>query len=167
MLNHIAIQGRLVANPELKYTQGGDPYTKFSIAVDASYTKNGEKSTYFFDVTAWRKQAEFACNYLAKGRLVIVEGELTASVYTDRDGIKRKAVDINASKLHFCDSKPKGEEAPPPPPPDFAAGYGPRSAQNNPPAQSAPPAPPAQQYGPAAPPPNTGPDEISDDNYPF
>ena len=54
---------------------------------------------------AWRAQAEFACKYLSKGRLVLVDGEITSRSYEDRDGNRRKATEITVSSIHFCDSK--------------------------------------------------------------
>ena len=130
MLNSTIIQGRLVATPELKYTAQNVPYTHFCIANDTGITgQNNEKIVYFFDVVAWRKQAEFACNYLAKGRLVIVEGKLTGRTYTDNDGKNRKIVEISAECLHFCDSKPQNTQQAE----DFAEGYAPRQT---PPAQT-------------------------------
>lgn len=136
MLNHTVIQGRLTATPELKYTAANVPYTRFSIANETGATdQDGNKIVYFFDVTAWRKQAEFACNFLAKGRLAIVEGELTARTYTDNNGNRRKAVEISASRLHFSDSKPQNAA---PQPGDFAEGYEPRQTAAQ--AQSTPPA---------------------------
>lgn len=150
MLNHVTIQGRLTATPELTTTQSGVPCTRFTIANNTGVQSQatGEEIVYFIDVTAWRKQAEFACKYLEKGRLVIVEGELTTRNYTDKNGNNRKAVEANASRLHFSDSKTKGDggravvDAPKE---DFAPGYSPRTPTNQQP-----------QY-----------DDIQDEPYPF
>lgn len=137
MLNYTVIQGRLTATPELKYTAANVPYTRFCVANETGATdQDGNKIVYFFDVIAWRKQAEFACQYLAKGRLVIVEGELTARTYVDNNGNNRKVTEISASRLHFSDSKPQNNA---PQAGDFAEGYAPRQ-QTAAPAQSAPPA---------------------------
>ena len=107
MYNHTGLQGRLTASPELRYTQGGGvPITSFTLASDTGRkTKSGEKITNFIDCVAWRNQAEFAAKYLTKGRLVMVEGELSTRTYEDRDGNRRKATEITVSKIHFCDSK--------------------------------------------------------------
>ena len=79
MYNHIGLQGRLTATPELRYTPSGTAITSFTLASDTGRkTKDGNRITNFIDCVAWRQQAEFACKYLTKGRLVIVDGELTS-----------------------------------------------------------------------------------------
>ena len=78
MYNHTGLQGRLTADPELRYTQQGTAITSFTLASDTGRkTKDGKKITNFIECVAWRAQAEFVCKYLSKGRLVLVEGELT------------------------------------------------------------------------------------------
>ena len=83
MYNHTGLQGRLTADPELRYTQQGTAITSFTLASDTGRkTKDGKKITNFIECVAWRAQAEFVCKYLSKGRLVLVEGELTAATRT-------------------------------------------------------------------------------------
>lgn len=106
MYNHTGLQGRLTATPELRRTQSGTAITSFTLASDTGRkTKGGERITNFIDCVAWRSTAEFACKYLTKGRLVVVEGELSSRTYEDRDGNRRKATEITVSSIHFCDSK--------------------------------------------------------------
>lgn len=106
MLNVVNLMGRLVQNPEIKYTSANIPYTRFSIAVEESYVKPGnERKADFFDIVAWRNTAEFICKYFAKGRMIVVAGELKSSSYTDRNGIKRKEVTVTANSVYFGDSK--------------------------------------------------------------
>lgn len=82
MYNHTGLQGRLTADPELRYTQQGTAITSFTLASDTGRkTKDGKKITNFIECVAWRAQAEFVCKYLSKGRLVLVEGELTSRNY--------------------------------------------------------------------------------------
>ena len=105
MYNHIGLQGRLTATPELRRTQQGTAITSFTLASDTGRkNKDGDKITNFIDCVAWRNQAEFACKYLTKGRLVLVEGEITSRTY-EKDGNRRKAVEITVDTIHFCDSK--------------------------------------------------------------
>ncbi|MFR9252985.1 MAG: single-stranded DNA-binding protein [Oscillospiraceae bacterium] len=83
MYNHTGLQGRLTADPELRYTQQGTAITSFTLASDTGRkTKDGKKITNFIECVAWRAQAEFVCKYLSKGRLVLVEGELTSRSYS-------------------------------------------------------------------------------------
>ena len=68
MLNHIVTMGRLVRDPELRHTQSGIPVTSFTIACDRDYKDaNGDKTTDFIDIVAWRGTAEFVSKYFAKG----------------------------------------------------------------------------------------------------
>ena len=109
MYNHIGLQGRLTADPELRRTQNGTAITSFTLASDTGRkTKDGKKITNFIDCVAWRAQAEFVTKYLSKGRLVLVEGELTSRNYDDKDGNHRKATEITVDSVHFCDSKKDG-----------------------------------------------------------
>lgn len=104
MLNHVALQGRLTRDPELRRTQNGVPVTSFSLAV------NGRKDdTVFVDCVAWRGTAETICQYLGKGRMIIVEGALQSREWDDKDGNRRKSLEVNVSQFHFCDKK---EESP-------------------------------------------------------
>lgn len=110
MFNHVGLQGRLTADPELRYTQQGTAITSFTLASDTGRkTKDGAKITHFIECVAWRAQAEFVCKYLSKGRLVLVEGELSSRNYEDKDGKRRKAVEITVGSVHFCDSKKDGQ----------------------------------------------------------
>lgn len=104
MLNRIILIGRLVADPQLRYTQSGIAVTSFTIAVDRSFaSQNGERETDFIDIVTWRKLAETCANHLNKGRLVAVEGRLQIRSYDDRDGIRRKAAEVVADQVQFLD----------------------------------------------------------------
>ena len=106
MYNHTGLQGRLTADPELRHTPSGVAITSFRLASDTGRkTKDGQKITNFIDCVAWRAQAEFVSKYLSKGRLVLVEGEITSRNYDDKDGNHRKATEITVDSVHFCDSK--------------------------------------------------------------
>lgn len=112
MYNHIGLQGRLTADPELRHTASGVAITSFTLASDTGRkTKDGAKITNFIDCVAWRNTAEFACKYLTKGRLVVVDGEIASRSYEDKDGNRRKAVEITVDSIHFCDSKKDGQNA--------------------------------------------------------
>lgn len=112
MYNHIGLQGRLTADPELRRTPSGVAITSFRLASDTGRkTKDGKKITNFIDCVAWRAQAEFVSKYLSKGRLVLVEGEITSRNYDDKDGNHRKATEITVDSVHFCDSKKDGQSS--------------------------------------------------------
>ena len=106
MLNVAVIMGRLVADPELRHTSSDIAVTSFTVAVDRSYTKAGsERQTDFIDVVAWRSTAEFISRYFKKGSMIVVQGSIQTRTYEDRNGNKRKAVEILADNVNFGESK--------------------------------------------------------------
>ena len=105
MLNNAVIMGRLVAQPELRKTESGVSVTSFAVAVDRQYKKD---ETDFIDVVAWRSTAEFVCKYFSKGQMIAVQGYIQTRLYEDKDGNKRKAVEIVADNVSFCGSKNEG-----------------------------------------------------------
>ena len=111
MLNKIFLQGRLVADPELRQTQGGVPVATFRIAVDRDFRskETGERETDFITVVAWRATAEFVSRFFTKGRMAVVEGRLQIRNYNDRDGNKRTAAEVVADNVYFGDSRREGE----------------------------------------------------------
>ena len=106
MLNHAEVMGRLTANPELRYTPGNVAVTSFTLASDTGRKRDdGSRITHFIDCVAWRRQAEFASKYLAKGRLIVVEGELVPRTYEDKNNTKHKVTELVVNQIHFADSK--------------------------------------------------------------
>lgn len=106
MLNRIVITGRIVSSPELKQTANDIAVTTIRIANDRNY-KNQENhyDTDFFDVEAWRKNAEFICRHFTKGQLITVEGELRTDTYQDKNGDKRCKIKIIADRAFFGGDK--------------------------------------------------------------
>lgn len=106
MINSVVIMGRLTYEPELRATPSGVSVVRFQVAVDRNYQKVGEdRKTDFIDCTAWRQTAEFVCKYFHKGSMIAVEGSLQTDNYTDKNGEKRKSVQLVASQASFCGSK--------------------------------------------------------------
>ncbi len=105
-MNRVMLIGRLTAKPELRYTASNVPFTRFSLAVNRTFSNgNGERETDFLNIIVWRKQAENVCNYLNKGSLVSVEGRIQTGSYDDKDGNKRYTTDIVADSVQFLESK--------------------------------------------------------------
>jgi len=104
MLNRVILIGRLVADPELRYTPSGVPVANCRIAVDRPF-KNaaGERETDFINVVAWRQRAEFAANYLGKGRLVAIDGRLQIRQWTTQDGQRRSTAEVVADDVRGLD----------------------------------------------------------------
>ena len=105
MFNLVVLTGRLTADPELKTTGSGIAVTSFTIAVDRPYSK-GEKQTDWLDVVAWRNTAEFICKHFRKGDGIIVEGTIQTRNWEDKNGQKRKVVEIVAENAEFL---PRGK----------------------------------------------------------
>jgi single-strand DNA-binding protein len=116
MLNRIILIGRLTADPVAKYTPSGIAVTTFRLAVDRPISAEAraqgqEKQADFIDIVAWRQNAEFAANYLQKGRLVAVEGKLQIREYVTQEGQQRKAAEVVADNLKGLDRAREGGES--------------------------------------------------------
>jgi single-strand DNA-binding protein len=100
MLNRVILIGHLANDPELKYTPSGVAVSTFRVAVSRPFTNaQGERDADFIDIVAWRQTAEFAANYLGKGRLVAVEGRLQVRSYQTQDGSKRRVTEVVCDNL--------------------------------------------------------------------
>ena len=112
MLNKIIIMGRLTRDPELRRTASSTAVAGFTLAVDRDFkSPNGEKSTDFIDVVAWRNTAEFVAKYFTKGRMAVVEGRLQIRDWKDKDGNNRRSAEVVAENVYFGDSKRDGAPA--------------------------------------------------------
>ena len=112
MLNKIIIMGRLTRDPELRRTASSTAVAGFTLAVDRDFkSQNGEKSTDFIDVVAWRNAAEFVAKYFTKGRMAVVEGRLQIRDWKDKDGNNRRSAEVVAENVYFGDSKRDGAPA--------------------------------------------------------
>ncbi len=114
------IVGNVGRDPEMRYTPSGVPVTSFSVAVNRTWkNQNGEQQekTTWFRVTCWRKLAETAAQYLQKGKLVLIEGDVEAQAYTDREGNARATLELTATNMQFLgargDTTPEGAVAGP------------------------------------------------------
>ena len=103
-MNMVCIIGRLTADTELKTTNTGKSVVSFSVAVN----KDKEHAD-FFDVVAWNKTAELVNRYFHKGDMIAIEGRLSSRVWEDRNGNKRKSVEIVANNVSFTGGKSTGE----------------------------------------------------------
>lgn len=111
-MNKVIMMGRIVNDLELKTTPTGLSVCAFRIAVDRNYQKKGEeRATDFFNVTAWRNTAEFVTKWFAKGRLILIEGELQTRQYTDKNGNPATWYEIIASNVYFTGEKSKESSA--------------------------------------------------------
>jgi single-strand DNA-binding protein len=111
MINRVVLVGRLTRDPELRTTMTGKSVCDFSIAVQKRIKPtDGSPDADFFRVQAWERQAEYVSNYLHKGRLVAVDGRLTARKFTASDGTNREVVEIVAENVQGLD-RPRDDGA--------------------------------------------------------
>lgn len=106
MYNKVIMMGRIVNDLELKTTPSGVSVLSFRIAVDRRFqTKGEERKSDFFNVVAWRNEAEFISRYFAKGRMILVEGELQTRSYTDKNGNPAYVTEIIVDRATFTGEK--------------------------------------------------------------
>lgn len=115
-VNKAILLGRVGKDPDIRYTQGGDPIANFSLATGRKWTdKSGEKQerTEWHRVTVFGKTAQVVRDYVTKGKQLFIEGEIHYSQYTDKDGNTKYGTEIQVGyggRLVLLGSK--GDSAP-------------------------------------------------------
>lgn len=111
-MNVICLLGRLTADPELRTTTNQVAVCSFTVAVDRAYQPKGaERQTDFINCVAWRGTAEFLSRYFRKGQRIALQGSLQSRSYTDKDGNKRTAFEVQVDNVFFAESKQPGTAA--------------------------------------------------------
>lgn len=108
-MNKVILIGRLVKDPEMRYTQSGKGVCSFTLAVDRRFSKEGQQTADFIPIVAWNKLAEICGNNLVKGRRISVEGRMQVRNYDAQDGTKRYVTEVIADEVEFLDSKRDGQ----------------------------------------------------------
>ena len=105
-MNKVALIGRLTRDPDVRYSQGGEPMAiaRFTLAVDRR-TKNRDAD--FISCVAFGKSGEFVEKYFHKGMKVAVIGRIQTGSYDNKDGHKVYTTDVVCEELDFCESKQK------------------------------------------------------------
>ena len=108
MYNKVILMGRITHDLELRTTPTGANVCTFSIAVDRRFQQKGEeKKSDFFNIVAWRQQADFVTRYFSKGRMILVEGELqTSAVPGRREPEPGEQVRTVQTRHNRCRSRP-------------------------------------------------------------
>lgn len=105
-MNKVILLGRVVADPETRYTQSNTAITRFRLAVNRGGKQaEGQPTADFFDIVAWQKTAEFVGKYFTKGMQVLVEGKLRNDQWTDKEGQKRSRTEVNADQVYFAEGR--------------------------------------------------------------
>lgn len=106
MLNHLSLQGRMVADPELKDTNSGVKVTNFRVAWSEKIKDRENKL--FLDCKAFSGIAEFICKYFSKGHDIVLEGKLNTEEWKTQDGQNRSKIVLMVNSAHFCGKKQDG-----------------------------------------------------------
>ena len=119
-MNRVFLVGRLGRDPEVRYTNSGDAVANLSLATSETWKdKNGERQerTEWHRIVVFRNRAEFAKEYLSKGRMLAIEGKLRTRSWDDKSGNKRYTTEIVATTLTTLDGRKdragKMEQKPP------------------------------------------------------
>lgn len=111
MINRVVLVGRLTKDPELRFTPNGVASTRFTLAVNRTFTnQNGEKEADFIQCQAWRKQAENLANYMKKGNMVGIEGRIQTGSYEGQDGKRVYTTDVVCDSIQFLEPRGGGEQ---------------------------------------------------------
>lgn len=111
-MNKIILLGRLVRNPEVRYTNTGKVVCQFTLAVDRPFSnQEGQREADFIPVVIWGKQAEICGNSFGKGQRVLVEGRLQTRTYDAKDGTKRYVTEVIADHFEFIEKKDRSEQS--------------------------------------------------------
>lgn len=121
MLNCVTLMGRIACDIENRTTNSGKSVANFRIAVDRSYSKNGNKETDFINIVCWEGTADFVSKYFGKGSMIALQGSIQTRNYEDKDGNKRTAFEVLAREVSFCGGKNETSPAPAQATPTYSA----------------------------------------------
>ena len=111
-MNHVVLIGRLTRDPELRYIPNtGTAVSTFSLAVDKPLSKekrqemiaNNQPTADFINIVVWGKMAENCATYLAKGRLVAIQGRIQSRSYDDKEGRRVYVTEVVANNVEFLE----------------------------------------------------------------
>ena len=105
-MNSVILIGRLTKDPDVKTSNSGTKYARYTLAVDRRNAKNdGDQTADFISCVCFGKGAEFAEKYLFRGTKILVEGRLQTGSYTDRDGHKVYTTDVMVEQHEFVEPR--------------------------------------------------------------
>lgn len=111
-MNKVILMGRLVKEPEVRYSQGGEPIAvaRYTLAVNRRFKRKDELEADFIPCVAFGKAGEFAEKYFKKGQLVSVVGRLQVRRWDDNEGKKRWSTDVIVEEQYFAEGKHDSEK---------------------------------------------------------
>lgn len=103
-MNQVILIGRLTRDPELRFIpNSGTAVCRFPLAVNREFKKEGQPEADFFNIVGWGKTGENSANYLKKGRLCAVHGQMRNNNYEDKNGVKHYNVEVVANRVEFLE----------------------------------------------------------------
>ncbi len=105
-MNNTCFLGRITKDPELRHTNAGTSYCRFTLAVNRMKTQDGKETADFIPCVCWTKTAENLTQYVIKGQQLLVQGRLQSGSYQDNSGNTRYTLEINAFRIEFL-QKPR------------------------------------------------------------
>ena len=112
-MNKVMLLGRLTRDPETRYSASQVAVTRFSLAVNRRFVKQGEeRQADFFNCVCFRSTAEFVSKYFVKGQQMAIVGSLQSRRYDDETGKSRTVIEVAAEEVYFADSKRERDGAP-------------------------------------------------------
>lgn len=105
-MNKVILIGRLVKDPELRYTTSNIPVVQFTLAVNRTFVSKGqERQADFINCVAWRNLAENLAKFMKKGSQIAVEGQIQVRNFEDAGGVRRYVTEVICDNIHFLESK--------------------------------------------------------------
>ena len=106
-MNKVILMGRLVRDPEVRYSQGekATAVARFGFAVPRKFKRDNEPDCDFINCVAFGKQAEFIEKYTYKGIKLLIEGRIQTGSYTNKEGVKVYTTDVIAESCEFAERK--------------------------------------------------------------
>lgn len=109
-MNKVMLMGRLVRDPDVKYTQGTTSIARYTLAVERRFKRDGDSNADFINCVAFGKAAEFAEKYYKKGTKIIISGRIQTGSYTNKDGQKVYTTDVVVEEQEFAESKSSNQQ---------------------------------------------------------
>ena len=111
-MNRVILIGRMTTDPELRESNSGTSYIRFSLAVDRRFKRDGDEQTAdFINCVAFGRTGEFMERFGRKGTKFLVEGRIQTGSYTNRDGQKVYTTDVVVENVEFAESKSSGDNS--------------------------------------------------------
>ena len=111
MINNVVLVGRLIKDPDLRYTANGTGVATFTLAVNRNFTnQSGNREADFINCVIWRKSAETLANYARKGTLLGVTGRIQTRNYENQQGQRVYVTEVVAENFQLLESRNASEQ---------------------------------------------------------